>query len=170
VSASPTISIDLRIEDARWNALGDIEALSARALEAAAKRTGEAGEVAVLLTNDAEMRALNKQWRQIDKATDVLSFPSDGPQIPGEPRHLGDIAIGHETAMHDAETMNRPFDGHFSHLLIHGFLHLIGYDHIEPEDAAVMEPLEADILAQLGWPDPYATGPYAPDLKAGERG
>ena len=165
MSAAPTISIDLRIEDARWNALGDIEALSARALEAASRRTGEAGEVAILLTNDAEMRALNMQWRQIDKATDVLSFPSDGPEIPGEARHLGDIAIGHETAMQDAETMNRPFDGHFSHLLIHGFLHLIGYDHIEPEDAAVMEPLEADILAQLGWPDPYATGPYA-----GERG
>jgi len=169
VSASSTISIDLRIEDARWEALGDIEALSARALEAASKRTGEAGEVAILLTNDAEMRALNKQWRGIDKATDVLSFPSDGPeiapQIPGEPRHLGDIAIGHETAMQDSQTMNRPFDGHFAHLLIHGFLHLVGYDHIEPEDAKVMEPLEADILAQLGWPDPYATGPYA-----GERG
>ena len=57
--------------------------------------------------------------------------------------------------------MKRPFDGHFSHLLIHGFLHLIGYDHIEPEDAAVMEPIEAKILASLGWPDPYATGPYA---------
>jgi probable rRNA maturation factor len=161
VSAAPTISIDLRIEDERWGALGDIEALSARALEAAAKRTGEAGEVAVLLTNDAEMRALNKQWRDIDKATDVLSFPSDGPEFPGEPRHLGDIAIGHETAMQDAETMNRPFAGHFSHLLIHGFLHLVGYDHIEPEDAAVMEPLEAEILAKLGLPDPYATGPYA---------
>jgi probable rRNA maturation factor len=165
VSAAPTISIDLRIEDERWGSLGDLEALSRRALEAASKRTGEAGEVAILLTNDAEMRALNKQWRQIDKATDVLSFPSGGPEIPGELRHLGDIAIGHETAMHDAETMNRPITGHFSHLLIHGFLHLIGYDHIEPEDAAVMEPLEADILAQLGWPDPYATGPYA-----GERG
>jgi probable rRNA maturation factor len=170
VSPAPTITFDLRIEDKRWGALGDIEALSARALEAAAKRTGEGGEVAILLTNDAEMRALNKQWRDIDKATDVLSFPSDGPEIPGEPRHLGDIAIGHETAMQDAETMNRPFAGHFSHLLIHGFLHLVGYDHIEPEDAAVMEPLETEILAQLGWPDPYATGPYAPEHKAGERG
>ena len=83
MSAASTISIDLRIEDERWGSLGDVEALAQRALEAAAKRTGEAGEVAVLLTHDAEMRALNKQWRNIDKATDVLSFPSDGSEIPG---------------------------------------------------------------------------------------
>lgn len=169
MSAAPPISsrvgIDLRVEDERWNALGDIEALAQTALEAAAKRVGEAGEVAILLTNDAEMHALNKQWRNIDKPTDVLSFPSDDPEIPGELRHIGDIAIGHETAMQDAQTMNRPFPGHFSHLLIHGFLHLVGYDHIDPEDAAVMEPLETEILATLSWPDPYATGPYA-----GERG
>jgi probable rRNA maturation factor len=164
VSAASQLAIDLRVADARWGTLGDVEALAQRVLDAASTQTGKGGEVSILLTSDAEMHTLNKQWRGIDKPTDVLSFPSDGPEIPGEPRHLGDIAIGHETAIQDAETMKRPFDGHFSHLLIHGFLHLIGYDHIEPEDAAVMEPLEARILAGLGWPDPYATGPYAPGL------
>ncbi|OYW43676.1 MAG: rRNA maturation RNase YbeY [Rhodobacterales bacterium 12-64-8] len=127
----------------------------------AAARQGEAGEVAILLTDDAEMRALNKQWRGLDKATDVLSFPGEGPEIPGQPQYLGDIAVGYETARRDADAMRRPFEAHMAHLLIHGFLHLLGYDHIEAEDAKVMEPLEAELLAGLGWPDPYATGPYA---------
>jgi probable rRNA maturation factor len=117
--------------------------------------------MAVLLTDDAEMRALNQQWRGIDKPTDVLSFPSESPEIPGQPQYLGDVAVGYETALRDAEAMQRPFEGHISHLLVHGFLHLLGYDHIEAADATIMEPLEAEILAGLGWPDPYATGPYA---------
>jgi len=71
------------------------------------------------------------------------------------------VAVGYETALRDAEAMQRPFEGHISHLLVHGFLHLLGYDHIEAADATIMEPLEAEILAGLGWPDPYATGPYA---------
>ena len=155
------LSIDLRIADPRWNALGDVDALAAHVLGYAASRMKSAGEVSILLTDNAEMHALNKQWRGFDKPTDELSFPADGPEIPGEPVHLGDIAMGYETAFDDAQSMNRPFDGHVSHLLIHGFLHLLGYDHIEPEDAKVMEPLEATILAGLGWPDPYPTGPYA---------
>jgi probable rRNA maturation factor len=153
---------DVRADDARWEvALGDLEALCARALVEAAEETKAGGEVCVLFTSDAEMRSLNTRWRNIDKATDVLSFPADGPGIPSQPKLLGDIALGFETAFHDAETMQRPFEAHVSHLLIHGFLHLLGYDHIDPKDATVMEPLEAKILARLGWPDPYAAGPYA---------
>jgi probable rRNA maturation factor len=153
---------DVRSEDDRWEAaFGDIEALCGKALRAASREMGVGGEVSVLFTNDDEMHALNKRWRNIDKATDVLSFPADSPEIPNAPKLLGDIAVGYETALHDSETMKRPFESHVSHLLIHGFLHLLGYDHIYPEDAAVMEPLEAKILASLGWPDPYATGPYA---------
>lgn len=155
------LTADLRIADPRWDGLGDVEALATRVLTHAASVMESFGEVSILMTNDAEMHALNKQWRGFDKPTDVLSFPSDGPEIPGEAAHLGDIAIGYETALKDAESMGRPFEGHISHLLIHGFLHLLGYDHIEAEDAKVMEPLEAKILAGLGWPDPYATGPYA---------
>ena len=155
------LSIDLRVADRRWESLGDVDALAAHVLGYAANELKSNGEISILLTDNAEMRALNKQWRGFDKPTDVLSFPSDAPEIPGEPVHLGDIAMGYETAEQDAGAMGRPFEAHVSHLLIHGFLHLLGYDHIQPEDAKVMEPLEATILSGLGWPDPYATGPYA---------
>jgi len=158
---SSSLEIDLRVADERWSVLGDCDRLAAHVLGLAASRLGAAGEAAVLLTDDAEMHALNKQWRGMDKPTDVLSFPGEGPEIPGQAQYLGDIAIGYDTALRDAETMGRPFEGHIAHLLIHGFLHLLGYDHIEAEDAKVMEPLEIELLAQLGWPDPYATGPYA---------
>jgi probable rRNA maturation factor len=160
-SAIENLSVDLRIDDPRWTSLGDVEALAARVLAFAANQMKAGGELSVLMTADAEMHALNKQWRGIDKPTDVLSFPSNDPEIPGQPQYLGDVALGFETALRDAEAMGRPFEGHVSHLLIHGFLHLLGYDHIAIEDAKVMEPLEAQILAGLGWPDPYATGPYA---------
>lgn len=161
-AGSAVLLADIRSEDDRWRAaLGDLESLSEKVLLAASVETGIGGEVSVLFTNDVEMRALNARWRNIDKATDVLSFPADGPENPNAPKLLGDIAIGYETAFHDSETMKCRFESHVSHLLIHGFLHLLGYDHINPEDATVMEPLEAKILAGLGWPDPYATGPYA---------
>jgi probable rRNA maturation factor len=161
-NASTRLVADVRSEDDRWQAvLGDMEAFSEKVLSAAADEMGARGEVSVLFTNDAAMRALNARWRNIDKATDVLSFPADGAEIPNAPKLLGDIALGYETALNDSESMKRPFQSHVSHLLIHGFLHLLGYDHINPEDAAVMEPLEAKILAGLGWPNPYATGPYA---------
>lgn len=155
------LSLDVRVADPRWSVLGDPEGLAAHVLGLAAGHMLAGGEVALLFTDDAEMQALNRQWRGLDKPTDVLSFPSGQPDLPGQPRLLGDIALGFETALKDAETMHRPFEAHASHLLIHGFLHLLGYDHIEPEDAQVMEPLETDILARLGWPDPYASGPYA---------
>lgn len=155
------LSVDLRIADDRWQALGDADGFAAHVLGLASARMQRGGEIALLLTDDAEMHALNKQWRGLDKPTDVLSFPGEGPEIPGQPQYLGDIAVGYDTALRDAGTMDRAFEAHIAHLLIHGFLHLLGYDHIEPEDAKVMEPLEVELLASLGWPDPYATGPYA---------
>jgi probable rRNA maturation factor len=155
------LTLDVRVADDRWLVLEDVDAFVAHVLSLSAGRLATGGEVAILLTNDAEMHALNKQWRGMDKPTDVLSFPGEGPEIPGQPQYLGDIAIGYETALRDAGTMGRPFEGHIAHLLIHGFLHLLGYDHIEADDAKVMEPLEVELLAQLGWPDPYVTGPYA---------
>ncbi len=160
-AASRGLEIDMRCEDPRWEtALPDLEAVCGRALAAASGDVGEAGEVSVLFTHDDEMQALNRQWRGFDKPTDVLSFPFEGPDLPGGPALLGDIAIGYNTALRDAQAMGRSFDAHVSHLLIHGFLHLLGYDHIEAADAEVMEPMETRILASLGWPDPYRTGPY----------
>ncbi len=161
VASDARLSIDLRIADERWSVLGDCGMFAAHVLGMASTKLKVEGEAAILLTDDAEMLGLNRQWRGLDKPTDVLSFPGDGPEIPGQPQYLGDIAVGYETALRDAEAMERPFEAHIAHLLIHGFLHLLGYDHIEAEDAKVMEPLEAELLAGLGWPDPYATGPYA---------
>jgi probable rRNA maturation factor len=146
-----------------WQNEPDAEALVYRAIAAAAEmvdaQTGEA-ELAVMLTDDSGIRTLNKNWRGIDKATNVLSFPALQPS--GErgtdeaPRMLGDIAIAYETTRREADDEQKPFDHHLSHLAVHGFLHLIGYDHEKDQDAEAMESLEREILAQLGIPDPYA--------------
>ena len=120
---------------------------------------GEA-ELAVMLTDDAGIRTLNSNWRGIDKPTNVLSFPALQPTGAGgpddAPRMLGDIAIAYETTRQEADDEQKPFDHHLSHLAIHGFLHLMGYDHETDDDAEAMEGLEQEILAQLGIPDPYA--------------
>jgi probable rRNA maturation factor len=171
VSSIPSVSgslFDARVSDKRWlEKLGDLDGLLQQVIPQAFLETRTTGAVAILFTDDAEMRELNRQWRKLDKPTDVLSFPSNGPELPGQPRHLGDIALGYETSLRDAEAMDRSFEAHVSHLLIHGFLHLLGYDHIAPEDSAVMEPLEIKILAGLGWPDPYAADPYADETGEG---
>jgi probable rRNA maturation factor len=145
-----------------WQSEPDAEAVIQRAIATAAEiadaDTGEA-ELAVMLTDDAGIRTLNNNWRGIDKPTNVLSFPAlpptgtVGPDDP--PRMLGDIAIAFETTRQEADDEQKPFDHHLSHLAVHGFLHLIGYDHEEEDDAEAMEALETEILAQLGIPDPY---------------
>jgi probable rRNA maturation factor len=146
-----------------WQAEPDAEAVIHRAIAAAAETVdagvGEA-ELAVMLTDDAGIRTLNSNWRGIDKPTNVLSFPALQPTGRGgpddAPRMLGDIAIAYETTRKEADDEQKPFDHHLSHLAVHGFLHLIGYDHEKDADAEAMESLEQEILAQLGIPDPYA--------------
>ena len=145
-----------------WQAEPDAETVIHRAITAAAEFVnagiGEA-ELAVMLTDDAGIRTLNSNWRGIDKPTNVLSFPAlppSGPSGPGDaPRMLGDIAIAYQITRQEADDEQKPFDHHLSHLAIHGFLHLIGYDHEQDDDAEDMETLEREILAQLGIPDPY---------------
>jgi probable rRNA maturation factor len=146
-----------------WQAEPEAEAIIQRAIAAAAGSAdadvGEA-ELAVMLTDDAGIRTLNSNWRGIDKPTNVLSFealqPTGGSSPDDAPRMLGDIAIAYETTRKEADDEQKPFDHHLSHLAIHGFLHLIGYDHENDADAEAMETLEQEILAQLGIPDPYA--------------
>ncbi|MBI3701280.1 MAG: rRNA maturation RNase YbeY [Afipia sp.] len=116
-------------------------------------------ELAIMLTDDEGIRTLNKNWRGIDKPTNVLSFPAlqpTGPRDDDMPRMLGDIAIAYQTTRAEADAESKPFENHLSHLAVHGFLHLIGYDHEKDSDAEIMEELERKILAQLGIPDPYA--------------
>ena len=146
-----------------WQAEPDAETVVHRAIAAAAESVdadvGDA-ELAVMLTDDAGIRTLNGNWRGIDKPTNVLSFPAlqpTGPAGPDDaPRMLGDIAIAYQTTRKEADDEQKPFDHHLSHLAIHGFLHLIGYDHEKDGEAEAMEALERQILAQLGIPDPYA--------------
>jgi probable rRNA maturation factor len=146
-----------------WQTEPGADAVIHRAVAAAAEMVdagiGEA-ELAVMLTDDAGIRTLNSNWRGIDKPTNVLSFPAlppTGPAGPDDaPRMLGDIAIAYETTRKEADDEQKPFDHHLSHLAVHGFLHLIGYDHESNGDAETMETLEQEILAQLGIPDPYA--------------
>jgi probable rRNA maturation factor len=145
-----------------WQTEPDAEAVIHRAIDAAAEiadaDVGEA-ELAVMLTDDTGIRTLNNNWRGIDKPTNVLSFPALQPTAgaPADaPRMLGDIAIAYETTRKEADDEEKPFDHHLSHLAVHGFLHLIGYDHEKDDDAEAMEGLEREILAQLGIPDPYA--------------
>ena len=146
-----------------WQTEPDAEAVIQRAIATAAEMVdadiGEA-ELAVMLTDDAGIRTLNSNWRGVDKPTNVLSFPAlqpTGRNGPDDaPRMLGDIAIAYQTTRKEANDEQKPFDHHLSHLAVHGFLHLIGYDHEKNDDAERMETLEAEILAQLGIPDPYA--------------
>ena len=146
-----------------WQTEPDAEAVIQRAVAAAAEIAkagiGEA-ELAVMLTDDSGIRTLNNNWRGIDKPTNVLSFPALPPTGAGgpddAPRMLGDIAIAYETTRKEADDEQKPFDHHLSHLAVHGFLHLIGYDHEQDHDAEQIEALEQEILAQLGIPDPYA--------------
>ena len=145
-----------------WQTEPEAEAVIHRAINAAAEiadaDVGEA-EIAVMLTDDTGIRTLNNNWRSIDKPTNVLSFPALQPTTgaPADaPRMLGDIAIAYETTRKEADDEEKPFDHHLSHLAVHGFLHLIGYDHEKDDDAEAMEALEREILEQLGIPDPYA--------------
>jgi probable rRNA maturation factor len=161
-SALPITEV-LVVADA-WHSEPEAEAVIQRAIAIAAEMadadTGEA-ELAVMLTDDAGIRTLNSNWRGVDKPTNVLSFPALRPST-GEacsediPRMLGDIAIAYETMRREADDEQKPFDHHLSHLTVHGFLHLVGYDHETDDQAEAMESLETEILAQLGIPDPYA--------------
>jgi probable rRNA maturation factor len=104
--------------------------------------------------NDDRIRSLNRLWRRIDKPTNVLSFPA--PDSPAGPTsYVGDIAISYETAAREAAAEGKSFSDHVAHLSVHGFLHLMGYDHESDADAAEMEGLEREILAHIGIPDPY---------------
>jgi probable rRNA maturation factor len=147
-----------------WQSEPDADAVIQQAIAVAAEMvdadTADA-ELAVMLTDDAGIRTLNSNWRDIDEPTNVLSFPALRPPTGAAdsddtPRMLGDIAIAYETARREADDEQKPFDHHLSHLTVHGFLHLVGYDHETDDEAEVMEALEVEILAQLGIPDPYA--------------
>jgi probable rRNA maturation factor len=114
-------------------------------------------EVSILLTTDSAVRKLNAQFRGKDKPTNVLSFPADPEDtFPGEPQILGDIAIAYGVCAKEAKDEDKTFHDHLTHLVVHGVLHLLGYDHEKGKEADTMEEWERKILARLGIADPYA--------------
>lgn len=146
--------IDTEIEDEAWGlALPDAEDLvDDAALAALAEIDFEGGVITVLLTDDDSVRELNARFRGKDTATNVLSFPA--PQNPEG--HLGDIALAYGVCAREAAEQAKPLAHHLQHLVAHGVLHLVGYDHETDAEAEQMEGLERVILAGLGVPDPYA--------------
>ena len=152
-----TPRVDVVAESPLWT--GDAETIVRRAIaETAAAMPAPlaTAELAVLLTDDAAVRALNHAWRGLDKPTNVLSFPAVEPYANDAEPSFGDIAIAFETTAREAEAEGKPFKHHLAHLTVHGFLHLLGYDHESDRQAEAMEDLERAILARLDVPDPYA--------------
>src|SRR5687768_9045997 len=147
--------VDVLTESPLWEKEPQAVPVVERAIAVAAQAIdAPLGEIVVMLADDETIRSLNRDWRKIDRPTNVLSFPA--AKTPGiEPLMLGDIVIAYETLARECEEEDRVFLHHLAHLAVHGFLHLMGYDHQNDSDADAMEQLETVILARLDMPDPY---------------
>ncbi|WP_375143283.1 rRNA maturation RNase YbeY [Pelagibacterium sp. H642] len=150
------LTVEIAIENGDWPE--GLQPIAERALVAALEHSGYAVdgpcEISVLLTDDASQRVLNREWRGKDKPTNVLSFPALDADDPLEGL-LGDISLAYETLVREAAELEKPFEHHFAHLLVHGMLHVLGYDHLSEDEALAMEARETDIMGLLGYPDPY---------------
>lgn len=153
------LDLDIAVTADGWSAI-DPAALADRCAQAITQIRPDLyqpGLVALLFTDDDEVRALNRDWRQKDKTTNVLSFPAEPmPPLAGMAMPLGDIALAAGVCHAEAAEKAIGMDQHTTHLIVHGILHLFGYDHLQDEEARVMESLERQILSQLGVADPYA--------------
>lgn len=150
------IQIDISIDDARWNdALQSPPALTQSAVEGILGKLSveDGAELSVVFTSDIHVQILNHEYRGKDKPTNVLSFPQDMPM-------LGDIVLAYETIERESVEQKKSFEDHLTHLLVHGALHLLGYDHEDDKEAEEMEALEIEILAGLDIKNPYANDGY----------
>lgn len=160
--------VDVIVEDDRWDAVG-LEVLADQAAQAVTDHLaltppdGDLYEISLLACDDARIAVLNGDFRDKPVATNVLSWPSEdraaaqpgeAPLPPTDPE-LGDIAIAYDTCQREADAQGKQFPAHVTHLLVHGILHLLGYDHIDDTDAALMEGLEVEILGKMSISDPY---------------
>jgi probable rRNA maturation factor len=157
-------SIDIQIQSPLWDAQPKAGETVRQAVTAAAQALSTSeGEVAILLTDDASIRALNRQWRGIDQPTNVLSFPAAVTQTSAAAKFFGDIVLSYETLVNECADEDRIFLHHLAHLAVHGFLHLIGYDHQVDSEADQMEAVESRIMMRLKLPDPYRAHDLARD-------
>lgn len=151
--------IDVVIESEEWEQRAGLEQrltdAAAAALAASGVTTLPVGEIAVLLTDDEGIAALNARWRGLDKPTNVLSWPACDARLLALAPMIGDIALAYETCAREAAEEGKSFDDHAAHLVVHGALHLVGFDHETDAEAEAMEALERRILAGLGIADPY---------------
>jgi probable rRNA maturation factor len=154
------LALDLAVEAGDWPDKSMLEGLARDAIGAALAEVGlEAGrtELNIVFSDDANIRSLNAQWRGKDKPTNVLSFPAFSPKRAAPlPPMLGDIVLAAETVRRESVLEDKPLEHHITHLILHGFLHLLGYDHETDADAEEMESVERRALARLSIPDPYA--------------
>jgi probable rRNA maturation factor len=155
----PGIAIDLSITCVAWKrALPSVARVARSAAHAALAQSGKktgAAELSLVLANDATVQDLNARWRGKDAPTNVLAFASDEPPAKGKPVLLGDVVLAYQTVAREAKEQHKRLADHLRHLVIHGVLHLLGYDHIKATPAKRMEALETRILASLGVADPY---------------
>ena len=142
------IEVDVEVDD--WLTVPHV-ADCARRAACAALEPRQDGSVAILLADDEAIQELNREWRGQDKPTNVLSFPA----MPSAAPHLGDVALAYETCAREAAEQGKPLKHHLAHLVAHGVLHLLGWDHQTDAEADRMEAIERDILARIGVPDPY---------------
>jgi probable rRNA maturation factor len=151
-----SVTIEIATQSEAWAKLPGAEAAARRAVEAALGALHvQEGEIGIVLADDARIRALNKDFRQTDKATNILAFPA--PKHSGDgPRPIGDIVLAYETLAREATSEGKTALHHLMHLAVHGTLHLLGFDHVDDADAEAMEARERAILADLGIADPYA--------------
>jgi probable rRNA maturation factor len=164
--------VDVIVESRRWVSETGAATMVRRAIRQAADDAAlacpAAAELTVVLTDDATIRTLNHRWRGIEAPTNVLSFPAGqtSRQVSGDRagRPLGDIVIAYETTAREADAEGKLLEHHLAHLTVHGFLHLLGYDHESDEAADAMEQLERTILARLNVPDPYVTRDAGRDI------
>ena len=155
------MKLEVQVDADAWRELPDPEGLlrgAARATESVLGKDLSDTVVTILLATDAEVCELNNRWRSKNTPTNVLSFPAaaDMPLPPDEPRPLGDIMLAAGVVRREAQQQGKPLEEHLVHLVVHGILHIMGYDHINESEATEMERLEIDILDKLGIANPYA--------------
>ncbi len=154
------VELEITIEDRRWSEIANLKEVAAEAISSAYAESecdlGSAFLVSLLFCNDSRIKELNREWRHQDKATNVLSFPAPPDLMMDGYLVLGDLALSYETVLRESETEEKKIIDHLSHLIIHGFLHLLGFDHETESDAEEMEWIERRSLEKIGIMDPYA--------------